>query len=118
MNRITKLIGAVCFLLIAQTSFACDYPARVDVPNGESASKEDMIDGQRNVKAYVAAMEAYLDCLVEEEKTTRASLELTADDEQQREDMLNKKYNAAVEEMETLAARFNQQVQAYKARGE
>ena len=115
MNRITKLIGAASLLLIAQTSLACDYPARVDIPNGDSASKEAMIDGQRNVKAYVAAMEAYLDCLVEEEKTARVGLELSAEDEQQREDMLNKKYNAAVEEMEATAARFNEQVQAYKA---
>jgi hypothetical protein len=34
----------------------------------------------------------------------------------QREDMLTKKYNAAVDEMEKTAANFNNEVQAYKAR--
>lgn len=118
MNRITKIIGAASLLLFAQTSLACDYPTRVDIPNGDSASKEEMIAGQRDVKAFVANMETYLDCLLEEEKAARANAELSAEDEQQREDMVNKKYNAAVDEMETVAARFNEQVQAFKARGE
>ena len=118
MNRITKLVGAACLVFFAQSSIACDYPTRVDIPNGDSASKDEMIAGQRDVKAFVASMETYLDCLLEEEKTARATLELSPEDEQQREDMVNKKYNAAVEEMEMVAARFNEQVQAYKARGE
>lgn len=118
MNRITKLVGAATLVFLAQTSFACDYPTRVDIPNGDSASKEEMIAGQRDVKAFVASMEAYLDCLLEEEKAARAEAELSPEDEQQREEMVNKKYNAAVDEMEMVAARFNEQVQAFKARGE
>ena len=39
--------------------------------------------------------------------------DLQPEDEQQREDMLNKKYNAAVDEMETVAANFNTEVQAF-----
>lgn len=118
MNRITKLVGTATLVFLAQTSFACDYPTRVDIPNGDSASKEEMIAGQRDVKAFVASMEAYLDCLLEEEKAARAEAELSPEDEQQREEMVNKKYNAAVDEMEMVAARFNEQVQAFKARGE
>ena len=76
-----------------------------------------MVTGQRGVKAYVAAMEVYLDCIVEEEKAARDAIgAMDADQEQDREDMLNKKYNAAVDEMERLAAQFNSEVQAYKAR--
>ncbi len=117
MNRTSKILGTVVLLFSAQSAIACDYPARVSIPNGSSATKEEMIAGQRDVKAFVASMETYLDCLLEEEKTTRAQLDdLSAEDEQMREDMLNKKYNAAVEEMEKVAARFNEEVQAYKAR--
>lgn len=76
-----------------------------------------MIEGQRGVKQYVADMEAYLDCIVDEEKAARAAIEdLQPEDEQQREDMLTKKYNAAVEEMEQMAAKFNVEVQAFKNR--
>ena len=119
MKKLTILaIGALLALGGANT-LACEYPSRVDIPDGDTASKDEMIEGQRNVKSYVATMEAYLKCLVDEEKAARAQLEeMSAEDEQLREDMLNKKYNAAVDEMENVAARFNAEVQAYKAREE
>jgi len=76
-----------------------------------------MLEGQRGVKRFVADMEVYLECIIDEEKMSRAVLEdLDPADEQQREDLLNKKYNAAVDEMERLAAQFNVEVQAYKAK--
>ena len=81
------------------------------------ATKEDMLEGQRSVKKFVGDMEVYLECIVDEEKATRTTMEnINAEDEQQREDMLNKKYNAAVDEMERIAAQFNVEVQAYKAK--
>ncbi len=84
-----------------------------------TATKEDMIAGQKGVKAYVAEMEAYLECIVEDEKKAKASMDdIESEVEQQREEMLNKKYNAAVEEMEMVAAQFNSEVQAYKARAD
>ena len=88
------------------------------IPNGGTATKEDMLEGQRGVKTYVAAMEVYLECIVDEEKAAMAAMEdMQPEDEQQRADAMNKKYNAAVDEMERLAAQFNAEVQAYKAKG-
>ncbi|MDH4072257.1 MAG: hypothetical protein OEV41_04015 [Gammaproteobacteria bacterium] len=104
-------------LLMASASFACDYPKRVLIPNGNIATKEEMIEGQRGVKQYVADMEIYLTCIVEEERQARDALpELSPEVEQEREDLMNKKYNAAVDEMERVAAQFNAEVQAYKAK--
>ena len=115
MKKTTTALCTLSLLLGSPALFACDYPSRVTVPDGATASKEQMIDGQRDVKAYVAAMETYLQCLLDEEKQARSQLEnLSAEDEQLREDMLNKKYNAAVDEMETVAAQFNAEVRAYK----
>jgi hypothetical protein len=117
MRKIVKCVGCISFLVAAQSGFACDYPTKVTIPNGNTASQEEMIEGQRGVKKYVADMEAYLECIVEEEKAARATIEdLEAEDEQQREDMLTKKYNAAVDEMEQVAAKFNVEVQTFKAR--
>lgn len=119
MKLLITCILAVSALFAFQTVFACDYPERTDIPNGSTASKDEMIAGQKGVKRFVSEMETYLDCLVEEEKVARSQIEnLEPEDEQMREDMLTKKYNAAVEEMEKVAAQFNDQVQAYKARGE
>lgn len=112
-----KIAFGVSLLLAAHSALACDYPDRVLVPNGNSATKEEMIEGQRGVKKYVSDMQAYLDCIVAEEKKAREAItDLQPEAEQEREDLLNKKYNAAVDEMERLAAQFNAEVQAYKAK--
>ena len=117
MKNIIKLVSSISLCFGVQSALACDYPERISIPNGTTATKDDMLQGQRGVKKFVAAIEAYLECIVDEEKTARASIvDISPDDEQQREDMLNKKYNAAVDEMERLAAQFNVEVQAYKAK--
>ena len=117
MTKTIKLICSASILFIAQSALACDYPSRVLIPNGSTATKDDMLNGQRNVKSYVSEMEVYLECIVEEEKVAVAAMDdLEPEAEQQREDMINKKYNAAVDEMERLAAQFNAEVQAYKAK--
>jgi len=119
MKNIIKLASVFALIIGTQSALACDYPTRVLIPNGNTATKEEMMDGQRGVKKYVADMEIYLECIVAEEKAARREMgDLEADQEQEREDMLNKKYNAAVDEMERLAAQFNSEVQAYKAQGE
>lgn len=119
MNIQRSVLATVASLLLAPPLFACDYPSKVDIPNGATATRDEMLEGQRNVKDYVTSMEAYLECIVTEEKNARAKMEnLDPEDEQQREDMLNKKYNAAVDEMETIAANFNTEVQAFRAKDE
>ena len=117
MKNLIKLICSISLLFGVHSALGCDYPDRVNIPNGTTATKEEMLEGQRGVKAFVANMEVYLECIVDEEKMARAAIEeISPEDEQQREDMLNKKYNAAVDEMERLAAQFNVEVQAYRAK--
>ena len=117
MNPIVKAFSALSLLAIAPLGFTCDYPSRVDMPNAMTATKEEMLAGQRDVKQFVATIEEYLDCIVTEEKLARSEIdELEAEDEQLREDLLNKKYNAAVDDMERVAAEFNAAVQSYRRR--
>ncbi|MGH8167684.1 MAG: hypothetical protein ACREQ1_10615 [Woeseiaceae bacterium] len=118
MRETVRHATCITLLLAANAALACDYPAQAPaVPNGSTATQDEMIEGQKGVKKYVADIEAYLECIVAEDKAARAELEdLKPEDEQQREDTLTKKYNAAVDEMEKVAARFNVEVQAYKNR--
>lgn len=119
MNKSIKCIVPVIAMLATPAVFACDYPAKVDIPNGATATKDEMLQGQRDVKQFVADVELYLECIVTEEKATRSAMDdLQPEDEQQREDMLNKKYNAAVDEIDRVAATFNSEVQTYRGRGE
>ena len=118
MNKTAIKTSIACAILVgAPLAQACDYPVKIDIPNGGTATKEAMLEGQTSVKQYVANMEAYLECILAEEKEALSQLDnLQAEDEQQRSEMLNKKYNAAVDEMERVAAAFNAEVQAYRAR--
>ena len=117
MNKALKIALSLTLGLTAQSAFACDYPSRVLIPNGNTATQQEMVEGQRGVKQYVADMEIYLTCIVEEEKQAQDAMgELAPEVEQEREDMLNNIYNAAVDEMERVAAQFNAEVQAYRAR--
>ena len=103
--------------MFASTALACDYPERVSIPNGKTATKDEMIAGQKGVKQYMAEMEEYLACIEEEDKETRAGIEEPDPIvEAQRDEMLVKKHNAAIEEMEKVAALFNEEVRSYKAR--
>lgn len=118
MTRLISL-AVVSLVFSAPLALACDYPQRVKVPNGASASKDEMIAGQRAVKDYMAAMDEYLACIDKEEKDTLASMpDITDEEREVRAAALIKKHNAAVEEMELVAARFNEEVRAYKAQAD
>lgn len=115
MNKTMKSAISVAILFIAQSALACDYPDRVDMPVGATASKEAMIAGQKDVKTYMAAMEEYLACIEAEEAAAVLSLgDVDEDTKRQRAELFNKKYNAAVEQMNLVAEEFNVQVRAYK----
>ncbi len=76
-----------------------------------------MIAVQRGVKQYMLDMEEYLACIAEEDEQLRAGIE-DPDPlvEAKRDEMLVKKHNAAVEEMEKIAEDYYEAVRAYKAR--
>lgn len=119
MIRFSQALLATVLVIGAPCVLACDYPERTDVPDGNSATKEEMIEGQRGVKSYMAAMEEYLACIeTAEQETVAGSDDLDEEQKQQRIAMFNKKYNAAVEEMNLIAEQFNTQVRAYKDRSQ
>jgi environmental stress-induced protein Ves len=119
MNKTIKILAVTALFSAQPLAFACDYPTKAQLPNGATATKEDMLAGQTAVKEYMTAMETYLTCIEQEEKDTVASMtEITEEERASRDATLTKKYNAAVEEMELLAAQFNEEVRAYKAKSE
>lgn len=107
--------AALCVSLSVNAT-DCDYPSKIDVLDGNSASEDEMIQGQRQVKQYVSTMEGYLECLQKELDDGLAEMD-TEDEEaiQQRQALRDARHNAAVDEMEDVANRFNAAVRAYKA---
>jgi DNA repair ATPase RecN len=100
-------------ILLAGPAFAaCEYPQAARVPDGKSSSAAEMNEAQQRVQDYMAKMQQYLDCLEQEEAALPAE-QRTAETRA----ITVKRYNAAVEAMESLAAQFNEQVRAFKATG-
>lgn len=95
----------------------CEYPKNVNLPNGKTATKDDMLTGQKDVKTYIAAAEAYLACIEAREKETETNSTPLADDavNQERKALWSKRHNAMVSEMEAVADNFNVEVREYKA---
>ena len=92
----------------AASSLACDYPALITIPDGQSSTMEELITAQGGVRTYITGMEAYLACVNEE-------LDAAGDDAPaEYKAIMFSRHNAAVAEMEAIAASFNEQVQAYK----
>jgi hypothetical protein len=116
MIKAISMFAVFCF---AQAAFACDAPNTITVPNGATATKEELVAAQKAVKAFIADMDAYLACIVEEEKLARQAIgDLEPEAEQRREEMLDGKYNAGVDAEKRIEAAWNETVQAYKKRSE
>jgi hypothetical protein len=116
MNTISK-IGISCLLsLAAPLVLACDYPERPSIPDGATASKDELLAAKEGVNAYLAGVDEYLTCIEDAEKATVAELEdPDPDDLKRRDDMLSKKFDAANDEKAMVGEEFNQQVRAFNA---
>lgn len=120
MNKIT-VAGTVLagLLAVAAAHAECSYPkAPAGLPDGATATQDEMVIGMKAIKDYNSQVTVYLECL-ETEMDTRieaAGPDAPADQLEQIKAIHTKRHNAAVEELEATAARFNEQVKAYKAR--
>lgn len=119
--KIQLMSGLVLAMLMgaSMANAECVYPkAPSGMPDGNTASEQEMIDGMKAVKAYNNEVTAYLSCLDMEmqARIDAAGAEAPADQIAQIKAIQAKRHNAAVEELEAHAARFNEQVKAYKAK--
>jgi glutathione S-transferase len=127
MNNLTKNVIASVLFALPAFGLACEYPERPTLPDGGTASKEQMIAAQASVKAFLAAVDEYLNCIEQEEEEAVAALPEVdeSDDEavkgreaeiKRRDDLLEKRFDAANEEKFLFGEKWNQQVRAYNDR--
>jgi len=118
MKNMTKVLVSLALVFLAPLSLACNYPAPPkDLPDGTTATKEEMLAGVKLISAYQADMTEYLACI---EADQIVSVQALADDDEdgkkQSKAMFDKKYNAAVDEQTMTVEQFNAEIRAYKAR--
>ena len=88
---------------------ACEAPAAVALPDGATATRDQMLAAQAQVRAYQAAMNEFVACMDSEADAQGDQ----APDEFK--SLMVSRHNAAVAEMEGVAAAFNEQLRAFRA---
>jgi len=99
----------------------CTYPPPpAKLPDGNSATMEEMLEGKKAVTQYNKDINAYVSCIKLEHETavTTAGDKLTPQQKADMEKMEVQKNNAAVDQLQTIADRFNEQVRLYKAKSD
>ncbi len=119
MKTIFSAATAVLLLGSAMTWADCERSEAPGIPDGSKASEQEMIDGQQNLKQYMASTEKYLACIDGEEKAAieveaKATEPAAEDARVERAAAHTSAYNEAVQEMEAKAAEFNEQLKAYR----
>lgn len=105
------IAAASCFSL--DTHAACELPLPTAVrvlPDGATATEQEMVAARAELSAYIAAAQVYVDCIdleLEAAKQEQTSAEFKT--------ILVNRRNAAAAERDTVAQAFNRQLQAFKA---
>lgn len=97
----------------------CPYPAAPDkLPDGASATLQDMLAGQKAVADYNKAVNDYVACIDKEleDAITKAGDKIKPEQKADMQRVETQKHNAAIDKLQTVADRFNEQVKVYKAK--
>lgn len=117
MRKTLVLICAQAALFCAPEVLACDEPATIIVPDGSSASEEDMRAAGEAYSDYMSDMQLYQSCL-----ETEADQERMGTDAQPKSDIDSREneyaalHNAASLTMSQVTEAFQRAVDAYEAR--
>ena len=112
--RTASLLLAITALPYA-TAQACDVPVAPPIPDGGSATLEDMISAQGEVKTFQAANAEYLECVDALMASEKASVSEGDKSAEERFALAAADYHAAVSREEPVAADFTAAIRAYQA---
>jgi hypothetical protein len=106
--------------LAAGAAYAdCPYPAApAKIPDGATATLEEMLAGQKAVKEYEKAINDYNACIDKalEDDIAKGGDQLKPQQKADMQKIEAQKHNAAVDQLQSVADRFNEQIKVFKAR--
>lgn len=115
MQSLLKPLLFIALFLSSLTAMAeCTAPNQPSMPDGASSTMDEMITGQKAVKAFQADAQKFRACLDKEIESMRSAA--SDGDEAAAESFAAKTdaYNASVAAEEEVANKFNAQIRAYK----
>jgi hypothetical protein len=107
------MLGAVA----AQASCIAPEPPRT-IPDGSTATYEDMADAHRMVRAFNDDVRSFTLCLELELKDLVADQRLEEDMKNDLRTLYARRNDAAIDQVEFVAERFNEQLRIFKARND
>lgn len=111
---------AVTTVLSAGAAYAdCPYPAPPDkLPDGATATLQDMLTGQKAVGEYNKAVNDYVSCIDKEveDAIAKGGDKLKPEQKADMQRVETQKHNAAIDQLQSIADRFNEQVKVFKAK--
>jgi hypothetical protein len=113
------LVFAVGFAANAHAT--CSYPqSPAAPPNGNTASRDEMVAAKHDFDRYNGEMNVYLDCLnLEMDAAPKDTSKMSADEKKkadQDQKLRVQKHNAAVDELQAVVGKFNEQLKIFKAK--
>jgi len=108
MNSPKRILLAVALAYAASLPAHADCvlpPAPSKIPDGNTANQQEMLQAMNTLKEYNGDVDTYTKCLEFEAKQNRLS---RGDEERM--------HNSAVETLQKVAAKFNEQVRTFKAK--
>jgi hypothetical protein len=97
----------------------CSYPAApAKLPDGATATLDEMLAGQKTVQEYSKAINEYNACIDKalDDQIAKGGDKLKPEQKADLQRMEAQKHNAAVDQLQSVADRFNEQVKIFKAR--
>jgi hypothetical protein len=108
MNSPQRILLAVALAYAASLPAHADCvlpPAPSKIPDGNTASQQEMLTAMNTLKEYNSDVDTYTKCIEFEAKQNR----LSRGEEE-------KMHNNAVDTLQKVAAKFNEQVRTFKAK--
>ena len=106
----------------------CSYPPPpTKIPDGNTATMQEMLEAKKAVTQYNKDINAYVSCIKLEHETAMTNMKSKVGDKptpeqkadmDRMEQMQIQKNNAAVDQLQSIAERFNEQVRIYKAKND
>jgi hypothetical protein len=122
MKALIPLTLAFALGAAAHAQAACVYPtAPAAPPDGNTATRDQMIAAKHDFDRFNGEMNVYLDCIKLETDsiTPKDPSKLTADEKKklaEQQKILAQKNNAAVDDLQAVVGRFNEQLKIFKAK--
>jgi len=116
-NPLLAAVALLTTLGALPAAAACIYPRPPEnLPDGATATYDEMVEAQNAIKQFDADITAYNACLELELQSLLANPEIDEGRKQELRVMQAKKNNAAVDDVQAVVDRFNEQLRVFRER--